>query len=73
MRPRPVGHAPPHLQLQAGLAGQPPPRLGGQGRPHVLQRVAPGQAGVVVGGGVGADVVVSRGHIVIPGHRSKSY
>ena len=52
----------PPLRLQAGLTPESPAALGRPRRPHVLQGGAAAQSGVIVGGGVRADVVVLLGH-----------
>jgi len=62
---RPVQAAPP-LHLQTGLPGESPAGLWRPGGAHVLQGGPAGEAGVVVGGGVGADVVVLLGDVRIP-------
>ena len=57
----------PALRVEAGLTPQSPHALRRDGRPHhVLQGGTPGQPGVIVGGGVGADVVVLLAHITVP-------
>ena len=69
---RPVEAAPP-LHLQTGLPGESPAGLWRPGGAHVLQGGPAGEAGVVVGGGVGADVVVLLGDVRIPAVHSTQY
>ena len=61
-----VALASPPLRLQARLTPQSAPALRRARRSNVLQGGTAGQPGVVVGGGVGADVVVLLGDIMVP-------
>ena len=62
--PPPLLQLPPR-RLQAGLPPQSPPGLGRAGRLDVLQGGTAAQPGVIVGGGVRADVLVLLAHVAV--------
>ena len=63
--PPPLLQLPPR-RLQAGLPPQSPPGLGRAGRLDVLQGGTAAQPGVIVRGGVRADVLVLLAHVAVP-------